>query len=64
MLLLDTHALLWLVRDDPMRQEALDAVEAAQDADALYASAITAWELGVADLKRANRPGLGIAPDV
>lgn len=63
MLLLDTHALLWLVRDDPMRQEALDAVEAAQDADVLYASAITAWELGVADLKRANRPELGMAPD-
>ncbi len=64
MLLFDTHALLWFVRDDPMTQEALDAVKAAQDAGALYTSAITAWELGVADLKRTNRPELGMAPDV
>lgn len=62
MLLLDTHALLWLVRDDPMTQEALDAVEAAQDIGALHVSAITAWELGIADLKRTNRPELGMAP--
>jgi len=62
LLLFDTHALLWFVRDDPMTQEALDAVKAAQDAGALYASAITAWELGVADLKRTNRPELGMAP--
>ncbi len=46
-----------------MTQVALDAVKAAQDAGALYASAITAWELGVADLKRTNRPELGMAPD-
>jgi len=62
LLLFDTHALLWFVRDDPMTQKALDAVKAAQDAGALYASAITAWELGVADLKRTNRPELGMAP--
>jgi PIN domain nuclease of toxin-antitoxin system len=64
LLLLDTHALLWLVRDDPMAREALDAVEAAQDAGALYASAITAWELGVAELKCTGRPALGTAPGV
>lgn len=62
MLLLDTHALLWLVRDNPMSQQALDAVEVAQDAGALYVSAITAWELGVSDLKRTGRPELGMAP--
>lgn len=62
MLLLDTHALLWLVRGDFQTQAALDAVTAAQDAGTLYASAITAWELGVADLKRTNRPELGMAP--
>ena len=44
-------------------QAALDAVVTAQDAGALYVSAITAWELGVAELKRAGRPELGIAPD-
>lgn len=62
MLLLDTHALLWLVRGEFRTQTALDAVAAAQDAGTLYASAITAWELGVADLKRTNRPELGMAP--
>lgn len=62
MLLLDTHALLWLVRGEFRTQAALDAVAAAQDAGTLYASAISAWELGVADLKRTNRPELGMAP--
>ncbi len=64
MLLLDTHALLWLVRGEFRTQAAQDAVEAAQDAGALYASAITAWELGVAELKRTGRPELGMAPSV
>lgn len=41
----------------------MDAVRAAQEAGTLYASAITAWELGVAELKRINRPELGMAPD-
>lgn len=62
MLLLDTHALLWLVRGQFRTQAAVDAVAAAQDADTLYASAITAWELGTADLKRTNRPELDMAP--
>ena len=61
MLLLDTHALLWLVRGEFRTQAARDAVEAAQDAGALYASAITAGELGVAELKRTGRPELGMA---
>ena len=64
MLLLDTHALLWLVRGEFRTQAAQDAVEAAQDAGALYASAITAWELGMAELKRTGRPELGMAPSV
>ncbi len=63
MVLLDTHALLWLVRGEFRTQGALDAVRAAQDTGTLYASAITAWELGVANLKRTNRPELGMAPD-
>ena len=60
--MLDTHALVWLVRGEFRTQVAQDAVEAAQDAGALYASAITAWELGVAELKRTGRPELGMAP--
>jgi len=62
LLLLDTHALLWLVRREFRTQAALDAVEAAQDAGALYASPITAWELGLAELKRTGRPELGMSP--
>jgi len=62
LLLLDTHALLWLVRGEFRTQAALNAVAAAQDAGTLYAPAITAWELGVADLKRTSRPELGMAP--
>ena len=61
MLLLDTHALLWLLRGEFRTQAAQDAVETAQDAGALYASAVTAWELGVAELKRTGRPELGMA---
>ena len=64
MLLLDTHALLWLVRGEFQTQAAQDAVEAAQDAGALYASAITAWKLGVAEMKRTGRPELGMVPSV
>jgi PIN domain nuclease of toxin-antitoxin system len=62
-LLLDTHALYWLVRREPMDAAALDAIAAAQDAKALHVSPITAWELGVAMRKRDNRPGLGVDPD-
>ena len=62
MLLLDTHALLWFVRGEFRTSTAQDAVEAAQDANALYASAVTAWELGVAELKRTGRPELGMMP--
>ena len=62
MLLLDTHALLWLVRDVPLATEAKDAIEDAQNAASLYVSAITAWELGTAELKHTNRPDLGMPP--
>ena len=62
MLLLDTHALLWFVRANPMMEGALDEIRAAQDSRTLHVSAITAWELGVAERKRTNRPELGTAP--
>ena len=61
-LLLDTHALYWLVRRDPMDAAALDAIAAAQELGTLYVSPITAWELGVAVRKRENRPDLGTNP--
>jgi len=58
--LLDTHALLWLVRGEFRTEAAIAAVRAAQDAGRLYVSAISAWELGVAELKRRDRPELGM----
>lgn len=62
MLLLDTHALLWLVKNDPIAPAALDAIEDEQLAGRLYVSAMSAWELGAADRKRTNRPELGMPP--
>ncbi|MDT8315443.1 hypothetical protein RQ765_15285 [Roseomonas mucosa] len=59
-MLLDTHALLWLVRGEFRTKAAIAAVRAAQDEGRLYVSAVSAWELGVAELKRRDRPELGM----
>ena len=45
-----------------MRKDAQELIEDAQNAGSLYASAITAWEMGVADRKRTSRPELGMEP--
>jgi len=60
--LLDTHILLWLVRGALLSSEALTSIADAQNAGALYVSAMTAWELGTAELKRTGRPELGMPP--
>ncbi len=46
-LLLDTHALIWIVLGSAMRSTAVDAVAAAGAGRSLYVSAATAWELGI-----------------
>ncbi len=64
-LLLDTHALFWLVSgEDTLTDEALVEIGLAQDAGNLYVSPITAWELSVAAQKpqAAGRPHLGADP--
>jgi len=65
--LLDTHTLYWLVTgNDPLSEESLVAIGDSQEAGALLASPITAWELAVASQKNrvADRPHLGDdAPD-
>lgn len=64
-LLLDTHALFWLVSgEDTLTDEALVEIGLAQDAGNLYVSPITAWELSVAAQKpkAAGRPHLGGDP--
>jgi PIN domain nuclease of toxin-antitoxin system len=60
--LLDTHALHWLVGGtDHLTEEALVAIGESQQADALFVSPITAWELSIAAKKPAhkNPPNLG-----
>lgn len=59
-MLLDTHALLWLVRGEFRTEAAIAAVRTAQEERRLYVSAISSWELGVAELKRRDRPDLGM----
>jgi PIN domain nuclease of toxin-antitoxin system len=45
-LLLDAHALLWWLADDPgLSQEARTAIGAAENA--VYVSAVTAWEIAI-----------------
>jgi PIN domain nuclease of toxin-antitoxin system len=60
--LLDTHALYWLVSGaEHLAQEALLAIGESQQAGALFVSPITAWELSLAAKKppHKDRPELG-----
>ncbi|MCY1667982.1 type II toxin-antitoxin system VapC family toxin [Rhizobium sp. SL86] len=60
--LLDTHALFWLVTSvERLSEEALLAITDARDAGGLLVSPITAWELSIASHKPAHRdpPNLG-----
>jgi PIN domain nuclease of toxin-antitoxin system len=47
-LLLDTHAAIWIVRNDPLAPRATEALNSVkQTAGAVLVSAITAWEIGL-----------------
>lgn len=64
-LLLDTHALFWLVSgEDTLTTQALVEIGLAQAAGSLYVSPMTAWELSVATQKprQTGRPHLGHDP--
>jgi PIN domain nuclease of toxin-antitoxin system len=57
---LDTHALLWLVtQPETLHEDALVAIAAAQESGTLFVSPITAWELAIAVNKKANAPDIG-----
>lgn len=62
--LLDTHALLWLVNGVTVSDEAITAVSDAQRTGALFVGAISGWELAVAVRKAPGpgRPDLGDQP--
>jgi len=64
-ILLDTHALYWLVSGEvELLEEALVAIGENQEAGTLFVSPVTAWELSVATKKSrvAGRPNLGQDP--
>lgn len=62
--LLDTHALYWLVTAvDELSPESLVAVAENQEAGTLYVSPITAWELAIAARKPAHRDPPNLGPD-
>jgi PIN domain nuclease of toxin-antitoxin system len=64
-ILLDTHALYWLVSgEEELTEEALVAIGENQEAGTLFVSPVTAWELSVATQKNrvAGRPHLGEDP--
>ena len=61
-ILLDTHALYWLVSgEDGLSEQALLAIGENQNTSTLYVSPITSWELSIATMKghAAGRPNLG-----
>ena len=52
-LLLDTHTAIWLFEDKPLAQTAIDAMNAAYQANTpLLVSPITAWEIGLLAARR------------
>lgn len=55
-LLLDTHALLWLVSGEKLGEPAREAIRAAASAAALFVSPISSWE--IATLIRKHRLAL------
>lgn len=64
-ILLDTHALYWLVSGErELLEEALVAIGENQEAGTLFVSPISAWELAIATRKNrvAGRPHLGGDP--
>jgi PIN domain nuclease of toxin-antitoxin system len=61
-LLLDTHAAIWIVEDQPIAQSATEAVDAAHRAGStVFVSAISAWEIGL--LVSRNRLSLVASPE-
>jgi PIN domain nuclease of toxin-antitoxin system len=60
-ILLDTCALLWIMNRDPLSKEALGAINQARDADELFLSPVSAWEIGI--LAQRGRVTLSISAE-
>ena len=52
MLLLDTHAVLWLDSGERMESQALQAIDAAAQEGTVLISPVSAWEIGLLVVKR------------
>jgi PIN domain nuclease of toxin-antitoxin system len=63
--LLDTHALYWLVSgEERLSDEALAAIGESQEAGTLFVSPITAWELALASRKASDPTNFGdVSPE-
>jgi PIN domain nuclease of toxin-antitoxin system len=62
-LLLDTHAAIWVVEDQPLASKAVEAIDTAHRSDHdVFVSAIAAWEIGL--LISRNRIGLSTRPEL
>lgn len=60
-LLLDTHATIWMMRNERLARAAQDAIDAASRFSAtIWVSPITAWEVG--QLVARNRLNLSVTP--
>jgi PIN domain nuclease of toxin-antitoxin system len=60
-LLLDTHATIWMMRNERLARAAQDAIDAASQSSAtVWVSPITAWEVG--QLIARNRLNLSATP--
>ena len=61
LLLLDTHVLIWLLRDaERIRESVYEQIQRAADADALVVSAITPWEIAVLVAKKRIDLGMDV----
>lgn len=57
MILLDTHAAIWLITDDSrLGPKSRAMINSAVDDDALFVSAITFWEIAFLAVRRSVRP--------
>ncbi len=57
-ILLDTHALIWLIAGDLLDSSALSEIAKAQTSKQLFVSSISAWEAALASLKLNRAPNL------